>query len=98
MKPVIYAGERSKAKCPKCRKQHFTTEEVFEVLVYITIKDGVFPDEADDHSPGDILGLSCTCNECGHRWRPRGARNLADIVESSNAGVIGAEPQAKRPR
>lgn len=83
-KPVIYAGERTTARCPKCKKQNFTTEEIFEEIVYMTIKNGVFPDEADDHQPGEILGVSCTCNECGHHWTPRGARTLGDIVDESS--------------
>lgn len=84
-----HAGKRTTARCPKCRKQNFTTREVFEEIVYITVEDGVFPVDADDHMPGQILGISCKCNNCGHRWRPRGAQTLDDLIaderEPSNA-------------
>jgi hypothetical protein len=75
-----FAGKRAKVKCPKCKSNSFETHEVFENVVVISIKNGIFPDRADDHVAGGILGISCKCDSCGHRWTPRGAKTLRDIV------------------
>jgi hypothetical protein len=55
--------------------------EVVEEVVSFTIRNGVFPAEADDHQPGDIIALSCQCSKCAHQWTPRGARSITDIVD-----------------
>lgn len=30
------------------------------------------PSEATDHEAGSILGVACQCENCGHKWKPRG--------------------------
>lgn len=77
---TIYAGLKVKAKCPKCKSRDFKTVEVFEEIVICSVRNGVFPDQADDHQPGGIVGVSCECDKCGHMWKPRGAKSLGDIV------------------
>ena len=77
----MFAGEKLRTRCPKCRSRDFQTTEVFEELVHVRISGGIHPGEAVDHEPGTILGINCTCEKCGHRWVPRGATSMADLVE-----------------
>ncbi len=80
----IYAGKPVTTRCPKCQSTNFRTMEVYEEIVTCSVQDGIFPKEADDHTPGRILGISCECDRCGHGWRPRGAKSLSDIIEDTD--------------
>lgn len=76
----IFGGQEVKARCPKCRSRDFHTIEVFELAVISSVKNGVFPDSSEDQEPGGIIGISCDCDKCRHRWVPRGAKSLGDII------------------
>jgi hypothetical protein len=78
---TLYGGMPVKARCPKCKAANFRTMEVYEEVVICLVKNGVFPHEAEDHQPGRILGISCECDDCGHRWKPRGAKTLSDLID-----------------
>jgi uncharacterized Zn finger protein len=74
-----YAGMEVKIKCPNCKQQNFTTQETFAEVIHMTVINGVMPDRADDHIPGGVISLHCSCNNCGHYWKPR-ARQITDLL------------------
>ena len=76
---IACAGEKVRTKCPKCRSTNFLLTEIVEELVIMEVKHGVIPNEASDHQPGSVIGLSATCSACGHTWRPR-AKMVEDLV------------------
>lgn len=76
----IYAGMRLRTRCPKCRSDSFELIETYEENVIFEIKGGVMPEKATDHHPGSIIGVYAKCGACEHRWKPRGAKSLTDLV------------------
>lgn len=80
-------GERLKLKCPKCRAMDYALVETFEEHVIYSVRGGVMPGHATDHEPGSILCVTCECDGCGHKWKPRGIAQWHDAVllEIANA-------------
>jgi len=77
----IFTGRKLKVCCPKCKSKTLTTYEVFEEIVICEVVDGIFPAEATDHEAGSVIGVSCRCDKCDHKWKPRGARSIEDLFE-----------------
>jgi len=76
-----FGGQQCKLKCPKCRKQNLFLSEVWDGNgIWFTVKDGVMPDEADDHFQGAPVYVRALCTDCRHEWRVRGASEVADLA------------------
>lgn len=75
------AGERIKARCPKCKSTDFSASETVEEIITYSVRKGELLSGEGDHEQGFITSISCVCEKCGHEWKPRGARTLTDIIE-----------------
>lgn len=75
-------SELLKLKCPKCKAKDYTLIETAEEYVIYSVRGGVMPGEATDHEAGSILGVTCECESCGHKWKPRGVTQWTDAVDA----------------
>jgi hypothetical protein len=77
-----FGGKKCKLRCPKCRGQNlFLSEEWNGNGIYFSVKNGILPDEADDHYQGGPVAVYSLCKDCQHRWRVRGGvRSVWDLV------------------
>ena len=67
-------------RCPKCRKRAISiTETAKQFGNYHQSADGKI-DEIGYFNPGAVLRVDCTCDECGHMWRPRGVLQVSDFA------------------
>lgn len=83
----IFAGQLCKLRCPKCRSSSYELAETIPEDVIYTVVNGVMPDEATDHRPGDPVALHASCMNCDHHWKPRGVSLQDVVIEEVDAAV-----------
>lgn len=83
-----FGGQRCKTVCPKCRGNSLHLSEVWGGNgIYFSVENGVMPHDADDHFQGGPTRVFATCMNpgCGHEWRVRGVRSVADMVKEQQS-------------
>lgn len=76
-----FGGKSCKTKCPKCAGKSFHMSEHWDGnSIEFTVKDGVMPEDADDHMAGSSVRVTAHCLSCEHIWTIRGARSIYDVV------------------
>lgn len=68
-------------RCPKCRKRDLSLTESIEATTSWYVNGGLLNREDGIHELGGFIGrLSAQCAHCDHRWHPRGATMITDVV------------------
>ena len=76
---------RTTCRCPKCHSGELTATEVTEALMDFTISAGQIIRDTHTDEFGDIIGLRLRCRSCGHRWSPRRAKSVDQLVAATAA-------------
>ncbi len=69
-------------RCPRCRSVPRTLVEFTESYYVYNARDGAREDRIDGCAPdgqGKEIRVEALCDGCGHRWRLKGIRTVADL-------------------
>jgi len=78
---LLSTGERVRLlPCPKCKSFAIWWSEIYEQPFSFQQSEskGLDPNGIEGR-PGDIVCVSGMCRGCGHRWNPRGVRQITDL-------------------
>ena len=57
-------------RCPKCKSNSFSMEDIRETSYFYTVEDGVVYSGGVGDG-GKVIKTICTCTKCGHKWNRR---------------------------
>lgn len=71
---------QTKLRCPRCRGRDLQLTESGTWTSSWVVKNGHFDRCEGNHEPESVDRLDAACRNCQHRWKPRGANQIDDIV------------------
>lgn len=61
-----------KLHCPKCRRQNLFVTNTFTDTKAYEVNEGRITSAYVTGEMPDYIGSHAKCQDCGHKWRPRG--------------------------
>jgi predicted nucleic-acid-binding Zn-ribbon protein len=72
-----------KTKCPRCGSRDLIACEITEASMLFDITDGIMTRLEYSEEFGMFVGINVTCKKCKHRWTPRKAKQVTDLLKDS---------------
>ena len=70
----------TKLRCPRCKSPDLLLVETGSWSSQWTVKDGSFDRKEGFHDPESVDRIDAHCRRCEHRWKPRGAFQIDDVI------------------